>query len=253
MIKIENNKFGYKNLFNEYRHNVPVIFSSLEGQYAGELFVNNEVKCEYAFLATPFDYYFVAGNPKSEGAVEGIDKLLFYQLLKKREKKEAVVFCPNEQWFSVLNEIFGKHNGLKDGRKVFSLNLEKFMKIRNEIKLDNEVHIELCYEHDNGSAIDYPVCRVFKNNTCVGFCSAFMIGKNHAELDVFTEAEFRKNGYAKLTSITLISELLEKNIIPVWCTWPYRIESQILAKAIGFEQQEDVQAYIWVEEACGKL
>ena len=77
MIKIENDTFSYENLFNEYKHNVTVIFSSLEGQYLGELFVNNEVKCEYAFLATPFDYYLVAGNPKLEGTVEEIDKLPF--------------------------------------------------------------------------------------------------------------------------------------------------------------------------------
>lgn len=253
MIKVEKNILNYKNLFNEYSHNIPVIYSSLEGQYNGELFIDNEVECEYAFLATPFDYCFVAGNPKSEGAVEQIDKLLFHELLKKREKKEAIVFCPNEQWYSVLAEIFNRHNGLKDGRKIFSLNLEKFIKNKNEIKLDNEVHIDICYEHDNGSTIDYPVCRIIKNNTCVSFCSAFMLGKNYAELDVFTETEFRKNGYAKLASITLISKLLEKNIIPCWCTWPYRVESQTLAKAIGFDQQEDVQAYIWVKEACGKL
>jgi hypothetical protein len=89
--------------------------------------------------------------------------------------------------------------------------------------------------------------RVFKNDTCVSFCSAFMLGKNYAELDVATETEFRGNGYAKIASITLISELLEKDIIPNWCTWPYRMESQLLAKTIGFG------AYIWVEEECGEL
>ena len=65
--------------------------------------------------------------------------------------------------------------------------------------------IKIFYEHECGSTIDYPVCCVFKNDTCVSFCSAFMLGKNYAELDVFTETEFRGNGYAKITSITLIS------------------------------------------------
>ncbi|WLC63642.1 GNAT family N-acetyltransferase [Clostridium tagluense] len=80
-----------------------------------------------------------------------------------------------------------------------------------------------------------------------------MLGKNYAELDVSTETEFRGNGYAKIASITLISELLEKDIIPNWCTWPYRIESQLLAKTIGFDPKHDVRAYIWVEEECGEL
>lgn len=253
MIKIEKNLLNYESLFSKYKHNIPVIYSSLERQYNGELFVDNDVECEYAFLATPFDYSFVAGNPKSKAAVEQIHNLLFDELLKRRGKNEAIVFCSDEEWYSVLDEIFNRHNGLKDGRKIFSLNLKKFIKCKNEMKQDNEVCIKICYEHDNGSTIDYPVCRIFKNNICVSFCSAFMLGKKHAELDVFTETEFRENGYAKLASMTLISELLKKDIVPNWCTWPYRVESQALAKSIGFDQQEDVRAYIWVEEACGKL
>jgi hypothetical protein len=253
MIKIEKNKMSFENLFCEYRHNIPVIYSSLEGQYDGELYANNDVSADFAFLSTPFDFSFAAGNPRSEDAAEQIHKLLFDELLKARGKKEAIVFCPNEEWYTILDEVFERHNGIKDVRKIFSLNVEKFYKCKEEMNIKQEGITKICYEQENGSSIKYPVCRVFKNDVCVSFCSAFMLGKNHAELDVFTEEEFRGNGYAKLASVTLIAELLAKNIIPDWCTWPYRVESQNLAQAIGFEAQKDVRAYIWVEEACGKL
>jgi hypothetical protein len=253
MIKIEKNKINYENLFSGYKDNIPVIYSSLEGQYNGELYVDNEVESEYAFLVTPFDFSFIAGNPKSEGVAEQIHQLLFDELLKGRGQKEAIVFCPDEQWYSILDKVFDRHNGIKDGRKIFSLNLKEFNKCKKEMKHNDEVRTEIFYEHGCGSTIDYPVCRVFKNDTCVSFCSAFMLGKNYAELDVSTETEFRGNGYAKIASITLISELLENDIIPNWCTWPYRIESQLLAKTIGFEPKHDVRAYIWVEEECGEL
>lgn len=253
MIKIEKNKINYENLFNGYKDNIPVIYSSLEGQYNGELYVDNERESQYAFLATPFDFSFIAGNPKAEGVEEQIHQLLFDELLKRRGKKEAIVFCPNEEWYPILDRVFDKHNGIKDGRKIFSLNLKKFDKCKNEMKHNDEVHTEIFYEHEGESTIDYPVCRVFKNDTCVSFCSAFMLSKNYAELDVSTETEFRGNGYAKIASVTLISELLKKDIIPNWCTWPYRVESQLLAKTIGFDYKHDVRAYIWVEEECGGL
>lgn len=253
MIKIKKNKINYENLFNGYKDNIPVIYSSLEGQYNGELYVDNEPLSQYAFLATPFDFSFIAGDPKAEGVVEQIHQLLFDELLKRRGKKEAIVFCPDEEWYPVLDEIFDKHNGIKDGRKIFSLNLKRFDKCKNEMKHNDAVRTEIFYEHEGGSTIDYPVCRVFKNDTCVSFCSAFMLGKNYAELDVSTETKFRRKGYAKIASIALISELLKKDIIPNWCTWPYRIESQRLAKTIGFDYKHDVRAYIWVEEECGGL
>ena len=121
------------------------------------------------------------------------------------------------------------------------------------MKEPNGAQTVLREEQDCGSTVPYPVCRIIKDGTCASFCSAFMLGRSHAELDVGTEEEYRGHGYAKWAAATLIAELLKRNIEPDWCTWPYRMESQMLAKAIGFEPVPDVMAYIWTEADCGKL
>ncbi|MBW9159014.1 GNAT family N-acetyltransferase, partial [Clostridium tagluense] len=157
----------------------------MEGQYNGELYVDNEVESEYAFLVTPFDFSFIAGNPKSEGVAEQIHQLLFDELLKGMGQKEAIVFCPDEEWYSILDKVFDRHNGIKDGRKIFSLNLKKFNKCKKEMKHNDEVRTEIFYEHECGSTIDYPVCRVFKNDTCVSFCSAFMRKRQKFSVFIF--------------------------------------------------------------------
>lgn len=45
-----------------------------------------------------------------------------------------------------------------------------------------------------------------------------------------------------------MNELIHQGIEPIWCTWPYRLESQALALSIGFELEKEVPAYIWVDE-----
>lgn len=55
MKKVENNK-KYSHLFSEYTHNIPVIYSSLEGQYDGEPYVDSENNPQIAVLFTPLHF-----------------------------------------------------------------------------------------------------------------------------------------------------------------------------------------------------
>lgn len=252
MNKVDN-KEKYLSLFNEYTHSIPVIYSSLEGQYDGQLFVDSENDTHVAILFTPFAFHYVAGNPEADNIIDMLDKIIFKQYLAETGQKEAVVFCPNKKWDIVLNEVFARHNGLKDNRKVFCLNRDRFKEVQaGQVPLDG-VENKLLYEQGNGAKKEYPVSRIFEGTECISFCSGFMLGKGHAEIDVSTEEAYREMGCAKETSIILINELLESGIEPDWCTWPYRIESQKLALSLGFEFKEEVPAHIWVEEECGKI
>lgn len=252
MKKVQNQD-RYLNFYNDYTHNIPVIYSSLEGQYEGELFVDSEVDPQIAILFTPFGFHFVGGNPETDNVVDVLDGMLFKEYLINSGQKEAIVFGPNEKWDKVLNEVFERHHGIKGNRKIFHLNKEKFEKVKS-IKNDFEsIEKSLIYEKDGGSTIHYPVCRIFKDEKCISFCSGFMLGKGRAEIDVFTEETYQGKGYAKETGIALITELLNKGIEPDWCTWPYRIESQKLALSLGFELAEEISAHIWGEDECGQL
>ena len=75
-----------------------------------------------------------------------------------------------------------------------------------------------------------------------------MLGKKHAEIDISTVESEQNKGYGKIAAAALITELLKRDIIPDWCTWPYREVSQILAKKLGFESQPDVTANIWLKQ-----
>lgn len=246
-------KTQYLELFSEYTHNIPVIYSSLEGQYEGELFVDSEINPQIAILFTPFAFHFVAGNAETDNAVDVLDEILFKQYLLETGQKEAIVFSPDAKWDKVLDEVFGMHHGIKDSRKVFRLNREKFKEIRDGRKAPEDVENKIFYEEEGGAKKQYPISRIFKGAECVSFCSGFMLGKGHAEINVATEAAYRGKGYAKEAAIALINELLKTGIEPDWCTWPYRVESQKLALSLGYELAGEIPAHIWVEEECGKI
>lgn len=241
-------------MFSAYTHSIPVIYSVLEGQYAGDLFVDSKDNPQIAILFTPFDFHFVAGNAQINKCVDVIDKAIFEHYLPETGKKEAIVFCPDPLWDKVLDEVFKRHNGIKDNRRVFRLNKEHFINhVYGSGKTLEGVENKLFYEQERGAEKQYPTCRVFKDEECVSFCSGFMLGKGHAEIDVFTLIEHRRKGYAKEASVTLINELLNSGIEPDWCTWPYRTESEKLALSLGYKLWKDIPAHIWVEAECGVL
>lgn len=237
-------------MFSEYSHNIPAIYSILEGQYEGEVYADSKNNPQIAILFTPFAFNFVAGNAEENNAVDVIDEVLFKHYLPKTGQKEAVVFCPNRNWEKVLDIIFGKHHGIKDNRRIYRLNREKFRNVYAGRKVLVDIESKIFYEQDKGAKKQYPISRIIKGNECISFCSGFMIGKGHAEIDVSTNEFYRGKGYAKEAAITLIKELLDSGIEPDWCTWPFRTESQKLALSLGYELTDEVPAHIWVEDEC---
>jgi hypothetical protein len=250
-VREPNEKMRYAALFDAYDHSVPVIYSSLNGQYPGTLDLTKEEGKTLALLLTPFRFHFVAGNPHTPNAAEHMHRMLFETYLRETRQKEAVVFCPDASWHALLDEVFRRHRGVKDVRKRFRLNRSRFREAAAAMKETQDVRTILSEEQDCGAKTRYPVCRIVKDGKSVSFCSAFMLGKGRAELDVGTEEGYRGRGYAKRAAVTLIGELLRRNIEPDWCAWPYRTTSQALAKSVGFEALPDVPAYIWTEKDCG--
>jgi hypothetical protein len=60
------------------------------------------------------------------------------------------------------------------------------------------------------------------------------------EIGINTLKEYRGKGYAREACISLIHELLSRNICPLWSTTMENAASDRLAKSIGFEKLADV-------------
>lgn len=135
-------------------------------------------------LTTPFCFHFVAGDARFPDAAGRLDAMLFEKHRRETRQPEAVVFCPDESWHPVLDNIFSRHHCVKDASKRFKLNRELFQKAVSKLAELAGVQVTLAEERDCGSTVPYPVCRIIKDGACVSFCSVFMLGKGHAEMDV---------------------------------------------------------------------
>lgn len=246
-------KMKYAHLFEAYTHSRAVIYSALENQYDSCLYVDDIEKPSFAILFTAFDFHYVGGDREDSGVVEALRQVIFQAYLPQNDNKEAIVIGPDGRWDSVLQNVFSGYSDIVDSRLFFYLDHTRFNSVResdqNVLDLESGMAIKINNEENLGSSFPYPVCRVMDGDTELSYCAGFMLGKGHAEIDVKTHEQHRRKGYAKAAAVGLIAELLSRGIEPDWCCWEQKVASRKLAESIGFEQQCEIKAYIWVEEA----
>jgi RimJ/RimL family protein N-acetyltransferase len=81
----------------------------------------------------------------------------------------------------------------------------------------------------------------------VSACTAVSVGGGEAEIDIHTEAAYRRRGYGFLTACAFIEACLARDLTPSWACWPHRTASQALAQKLGFDPRPDVPAHYWDE------
>lgn len=123
-IRSEFNK--YNQYFKGYNENIPVIFSTLGGQYQGVIYCDDDE--EIAILVTKYDFIFLGGNIENQRAEDIINDIIFNELVQRQQRKEIIVFGQNEKWNFLLSKVFQGHHGVSDLRKCYRLNKDKFRK-----------------------------------------------------------------------------------------------------------------------------
>jgi GNAT superfamily N-acetyltransferase len=152
----------------------------------------------------------------------------------------------------------------------FSLIVEHSIKYvyKNEMAVESnaialtEKHLELFlnfFQKNNPNCEDYSwVDEYFLGLVKKKYCHGVIVGDilvsaNDApdmpfmsdciqEIGITTLEEYRGKGYARMVCISMIKELLQKNICPMWSTGIGNIVSDKLAHSIGFEKYADVLA-----------
>ena len=236
-----------RHLFEDFEFYQAVIFSIFEGQYAGKIYTDSKVKPNWAILHTPFLQHIVAGNPVT-GCESIVEEVFFTNIVKGHNEKEVVAFFNKPEWNEILRQIFEKHNGFSDARKIFGFSLENFEKlVPKPIPKDVQVVEEKCKTFPN-AMIDTWSTKIIIDGKTVSYCNSIMVGNKKSEIDIWTEEKFQGKGYATMASMSLINNLLKDGITPCWASWPYRIESQHIAQKLGFIPEPDATAWIWMEE-----
>lgn len=247
MDKLQGNQLLLvKELFEAYNCNQSLIFSIFENQFAGCAYVNDIDNISWAVLQTPFLQHFIAGIP-TDGSETVLDNILFDIVLQDQSEKEIVVFSHSDEWNSILDNVFQKHNGVSDFRKIFEFSRDNYSKITRSSIPPNIRPVLEKSKNLPFSQKDTWSAKITLEGQTVSYSNAIMVGKNMAEIEIFSDEAFRGKGYATISAILLIDKLLDEGLTPTWSTWPFRIESQHIAKKLGFIPHPDAKAWIWQE------
>lgn len=226
------------NLFHEYNHSIPIIYSHIENQYPFH-YSNTE---SFTILYTNFDYHFVVGDIPT---IEEFKKEISLYI-RTNQKEEFILFAPNQKWETFLEQVFQDINGVIDQRVEYDLDIQSFNKLYENHVFKHKVNV--IRTKDEGALQPYFKAEVQSDSTVIGYCRGFMIGKNHVELDVFTKVEQRQKQIAYETSLTLINHLLNEGFTPKWTCWNQKELSKNLAKKLGFAKPKLINAHIWVKD-----
>ncbi|MEC9489248.1 MAG: GNAT family N-acetyltransferase [Halanaerobium sp.] len=246
-------------LFCGINHNIPVVYSVIEKNSPGKIFVDNHEEPKSALLYPTGSYFYVTGDETNLDFNQSLSRLIFSEILPSRKEAEMVLFSFTESWRSKLDVILEDKGAIRITRKVFTFSEERFKRaIPGPVKtpdgyflkpIDEKIAEKINVNDSWNSIADFidkgiGIC-LLKGDDMISVCYSIYLGGEEAEIDIFTKEEYRDQGFGWLTAAAFISRCVELGIKPNWACWPYRKASYSLALKLGFTGPEDVPAHFW--------
>ena len=252
----------YKNalpLFENFKQAV-LPQSVCEGFNVGRVFVDDEQNPQSACIWTPVGYYLLAlGRGQN---LKDVSKLLtefFIPESKSMGETGFILIAEFDDWREKTSALLPSRDVIEIFRHQFILDMEKFnVNWREKIPAGFELKRvdESIAEQSNlppswKSPADFISNGIgfalMEGDKIASVCSSVFASSARVEIDIHTEEEYRRRGFATITASALIAETLRQGRQPNWeCFWENE-ESTTLALKLGFEQLPDYPVYFWEE------
>lgn len=245
-------------LFEGIDHNVPLVYSVIEGNSTGRIFVDCLDAPSAALVVTDVGYDYVGGRPDVEGFNVALGPLFFDSLLPERAEKELILFAFSEAWRDRLSALLALYGAIVIHRNVFRFDPARFAvhagwraRIPEGLRI-RAIDAALVEAYPEYQPIVLPgekrfgVC-LMRGDEILSRCMAVAVGGGEVEIDIETAEAHQGRGYGFLTACAFIDESLNRGLTPSWACWPYRTASRALAVKLGFEPLPDVPAHFWAE------
>lgn len=256
MIKLNKNEYSsILPLVRDIRHNKALIYSVIEGDSDGIIFVDNIETPQNAFIENEFT--FVVGNGDKQDFNTNLCSYVFEKLIPCSKDKEAIIFLQTDKK-DELEKTFKDKGCIIIERKMFDFDAEKYEEAKANTSLltdgvelkciDKEFvgkyneHHELITHSDR-----FGYCLV-NNDEVLSQCYCVSVGAKEAEISIETNEGYRRKGFAKITATKFIDHCIERGITPIWSCWPFRKESIALATKLGFKEEADIPVIYWAED-----
>ncbi len=262
MIEIRTDQFNsVRPLFSTLSHNRSIVFSVLEGNSPGCVFVDDPVHPRAVFLNSITEFNFLAGDPCNKAFNLQVKSRLDTDL--RPSSQYLLLFPANEPWREAIEAVWGSLLGEWASRLEYDYPPPPqqapdhwqeaipagFTVQRYDSSLaasapglaDFWFNVESFLAKGFGFAAlhgDQPVSR----------CHTVVVGDNLAEISIDTEEAYRRKGLAQLVCRAFIEHSLEAGTRPHWSCWGNNTPSRELAKKLGFVVKEEAPVRVVILE-----
>lgn len=231
-----------------------------EGFNAGRVFADDGQNPRSACIWTPVGYYLLA--LRGDANLNEISALLtetFIPESKSMGETGFILIAEFDNWREKTSALLKEREVIEIFRRPFVFNAEKFnanwrekipagfeLKRVNE-SLAEQVNLPPSWKSSAEFAANGIGFALMDGEKIASVCSSVFASSARIEIDIHTEEEYRRKGFAIITASALIEECLRQGKQPNWeCFWENE-ESTALALKLGFEQLPDYPVYFWEE------
>lgn len=246
MFKLQKQDFArIKPLIKNISHSRALLFSVIEGNSKGSIFVDNIEAPNTALIEGEFTY--LVGDESNSDFNNRIINYIFDN--KIHQDKDLVLFLCSDKW-SEINNILKDHGCITIHRKMFNFDVGKYKEVRsrNDILTTEydirKINSELVDRyHKYRDLINYPLRFGFciaNEEEIISECISVAVGAGEVEIGISTKEDYRRSGYATHVTIKFIDYCIANDLIPNWSCWPFRKVSINLANKLGFSEKVDI-------------
>jgi hypothetical protein len=237
----------------------PMMYSVIEGNSPGRIFVDHNDKPTCAFIWTGIDFSYIVGQKNNAAFFESIHKTILEEILPALQEAGSnfiSIITFTEVHRQILLKLFQDQHPLSLGVNTFAFDLESFKKIHSQSytipagfavkKMDKAIlenpknqqileDIEWCWnsvDHFLGDGIG--TC-ILKDGKAVSYCYSIGYGAKSHQINIVTDSNYRRKHFAHIVGACFIDLCLEKAETLFWLCDKDNYPSRRLAESLGFE------------------
>lgn len=255
-------------LFAPISHCVPV-FSVLEGNSPGRVFVDDRIDPATALVWTRWGYYYLGGDAKNDLFNRSLGGLLADELIPasiELGERGFILYPSLADWEACLDVVLEGKQPIRLYRRTYVFDAANRRCGRHRIPAGFSLRrIDKALLSDELVAAEVGVgwetvddfmtqgigfC-LARDDPCgpevVSICCSIMSAGNSVEIGIRTVEAYRRRDFATLVAGAFIGHCLANDLRPNWeCFWDNE-PSNALAQKLGFEASGDHPVYYWEE------
>jgi RimJ/RimL family protein N-acetyltransferase len=240
------------------------LFSVLEGNHAGRIFVDNAGAPTAAMATLACEFNFLVGDARNTAFAAAVQQLLLTDLAPPPAPWGRMLFLMplTQAWHTDVLQRYSGYRIDDISRRVFTFDPARFTaqhrdwqnripdtftlrRYDRELVQSAEGLVEFWSGIDNFLANGFGFA-LMEGGEVASRCHTVLCGAGEAEISVETAEPYRRQGLATLTACAFIEHALQRGMRPAWSCWFNNHASITLAGRLGFLPAADMPVCVVV-------